>query len=354
MRFAPRRTVRPAEGAAGDAPGLPKWPEWVYTDATTMNAHTSPILILGAGALGAMYAQRFHESGLPVAFLAEGERAKRLRTEGVAVNGTRLSIPVVEPDGVAPGPAESPAVVIVALKDQHVPAALPSLAAAIGADTTVFSVMNGIDSERQIAEGIGDPVDGGRVLHCMVAGMDAVREGNAVEYTRLGTVFIGERRNDPGAPTPRVAAVQRLLDAAGVAWNTPEDMERAIWNKFMLNVGINQWSAVLGAPYRVFHRQDHARNLMRTTMHEVLAVARAREVALSDEDLEHWFSVVDTLGPDGKTSMLQDVEAGRKTEVEMFAGRMVEMGREAGIPTPLNQALLDAIRAVEEEGLRRR
>ena len=57
---------------------------------------------------------------------------------------------------------------------------------------------------------------------------------------------------------------------------------------------------------------------------------------------------------DGKTSMLQDVEAGRKTEVEMFAGRMVEMGREAGIPTPLNQALLDAIRAVEEEGLRRR
>lgn len=306
-------------------------------------------LIVGAGALGAMYAQRFSAAGLPVAFLAEGDRARRLRSGGVEVNGERLDIPVHGPDDPT---IAGPAFVLVALKDQHILGSIPAVARVVGPGTTVFSVMNGIDSERQLAGGLGDPVDGGRVLHCMVAGMDAVRDGNTVAYTRLGTVFVGERRNDPAAPSPRVVGVQALLSAAGIPWKTPADMEHAIWNKFMLNVGINQWSAVLGARYGVFHRQDAARSLIRSTMEEVLAVAQARGVALTTEDLEHWFDIVDTLGADGKTSMLQDVEAGRKTEVEMFAGRMVELGRELGVETPLNQALLQAIHAIEAEALR--
>jgi 2-dehydropantoate 2-reductase len=244
-------------------------------------------------------------------------------------------------------------VVIVALKDQHVDGALPLLPRIAGPDTTVFSVMNGIDSEEQIAHALGDAVDGGRVLHCMVAGMDAVRDASGVRYTRLGTVFVGNRRNVPGEPTAQVAAVQKLLDRANISWKTPADMEHAIWNKFMLNVGINQWSAVLGACYGVFHRQETAQELMRATMQEVLAVAQAQGVALSGEDLEHWFTVVDTLSPEGKTSMLQDVEAGRKTEVEMFAGRVVMLGSQWGIATPLNQALMRAIRTIEEEGIRK-
>ena len=310
------------------------------------------VLILGAGALGAMYADRLVVSGVPVGFLATGERAERLRNNGIAVNGRHHSLPVVDPHRERP-PSSSPMVVIVALKDQHVKAALPLLPRVAGPNTTVFSVMNGIDSEEQIAQVLGDALEGGRVLHCMVAGMDAVRDASGVRYTRLGTVLVGDRRNVPGEPTPRVAAVQGLLDRADIPWKTPADMEHAIWNKFMLNVGINQWSAVLGACYGVFHRQESAQELMRATMQEVLAVAQARGVALTGEDLEHWFTVVNTLSPEGKTSMMQDVEAGRKTEVEMFAGRVVALGKKWGIPTPLNQALMQALRTIEEEGIRK-
>ena len=305
-------------------------------------------VILGAGALGAMYAERFYAAGLPVALLADGERAQRLRDAGVNVNGRELRVPVVEAD------AASPSLLIVALKHDHLEGALPTIGRVAGPDTTIFSVMNGIDSEARISRAIGEPVHGGRVLHCMVAGMDAVRDGRQVRYTRIGTVFIGERTPSDGAPSPHLAAAQSDLDRAGIPWKTPHDIEHAVWNKFMLNVGINQWSAVLGAPYRVFHASESARELMRSAMREVLAIALRRNVALTEDDLEGWFDIVATLGPDNKTSMLQDVEAGRKTEVEMFAGRVVEMGREEGLATPVNETLLRALHAIETERLRAR
>ncbi len=305
-------------------------------------------LIVGAGALGAMYARRIHDSGLDVAFFAEGQRKERILRDGVTVNGTTLRLPVLDRGELEQ--RSKPERIIVALKDQHLPEFVRLLPGLVGPETTVLSVMNGIDSEPLLSQALGDSLttDTGRVLYCMVAGMDAVRDGNTVTYTRLGTVFLGRRRNDPGRLDRRVTGMAAFLDAADIPFTIPADMEKAVWNKFMLNVGINQWSAVLGAMYGVFHRGIHARNLMRRAMKEVLAIARDRSIDLSEDDLEHWFSVVITLSPDGKTSMLQDVEGGRKTEVEMFAGRVVEMGREAGVPTPVNEVLLEAIHTLEE------
>ncbi|MDA3951977.1 MAG: ketopantoate reductase family protein [Spirochaeta sp.] len=301
-------------------------------------------VVLGAGALGAMYAHQISRAGLPVSFFAAGERAERLTRDGVIVNGTTYHIPVTDHALEQP-----PARVIVALKDQHLAPATEGFADVCGPDTTVLSVMNGIDSEYQLAAALGESITpdySGRVLHCMVAGMDAVRDGNDVRFTQMGTVSFGRRRNDPARPDARVSDAAAFFAKAGIPAKTPEDMETAIWNKFMLNVGINQWSAVFGATYSLFHTDTHAQNLMRRAMREVLAIAQAKSIDLTEDDLEHWFSVVNTLSPDGKTSMAQDVEAGRPTEVHMFAGRVVEMGREVGVATPVNEVLLDAIQAV--------
>lgn len=303
-------------------------------------------LIIGAGALGAMYAQQIQHAGRSVAFFAEGERAERLTSQGIDVNGTPLAVQVYGRREIATS-VGTPARIIVALKDQHMATGLAPLREICGTDTTVLSVMNGIDSEEQIATALGESLESGRVLYCMVAGMDAVRDGVTVRYTRLGTVFFGRRKNSPTTEDPRVAAMKRFFEGVGIDCVVPEDMERAIWNKFMLNIGINQWSAVLGATYSAFHRFAPAQNLMRRAMAEVLAVAQARGIALTNDDLEHWYEVINTLSPDGKTSMVQDVEAGRKTEVEMFAGRVIQLGQEAGVPTPVNEVLLETIQTIE-------
>lgn len=314
-------------------------------------------LIVGAGALGAMYAGRMAASGVAVGFVADDQRAARLREHGRRVNGAALKIPALSfaaaGEAIRDGRMDAPRLLVVALKDRHLPACLPEIPGLCGPDTTVLSVMNGIDSERQLAGALNDSLETGRVLYCMTAGMDAVRQEDDLRYTRLGTVFLGRARNPEDAPPdPRVAEAAAFLERAGIPVQVPADMEHAIWNKFMLNVGINQWSAVLGASYGVFHRQEAARELMRLAMREVIAVAAHRGVTLSADDMERWFGVIETLGAEGRTSMLQDVLAGRPPETAMFAGRVVELGEEHGVPTPINHALALALETIAAEGLR--
>lgn len=105
----------------------------------------------------------------------------------------------------------------------------------------------------------------------------------------------------------------------------------------MINVGVNQALAVLHAPYGVFQFSPDARALMQLLMQEVVTLAGKVSVNLTQKDLAEWFSVLATLAPEGKTSMLQDIEAGRKTEVEIFAGKVVSMGVEYGVTTPVNR-----------------
>jgi 2-dehydropantoate 2-reductase len=142
--------------------------------------------------------------------------------------------------------------------------------------------------------------------------------------------------------------VQEAFERAGAACETPVDMIRMLWWKFMINVGVNQSSAVMRAPYGVFQSSSDAQALMDSLMSEVIVTAKRVGVNLDEKDLEAWYDVLNVLSPEGKTSMLQDIEAGRKTEVEAFAGKLVELGKNYGIPTPANQTVLRIIHVLEQ------
>jgi 2-dehydropantoate 2-reductase len=122
-----------------------------------------------------------------------------------------------------------------------------------------------------------------------------------------------------------------------------------MWWKYMINVGVNQVSAVLRAPFGTFQKSEEAKDLMQEAMQEVIKVAAAKGIQLGAEDIQSWLQVMDTLDPEGRTSMCQDVMAGRKTEVEMFAGTLLTMGRNLSIPTPLNRYLFRFLRAIEQD-----
>jgi 2-dehydropantoate 2-reductase len=299
---------------------------------------TDTVAILGAGALGAVYASRFYDlDPACISLMASGERYHRLKQEGLIVNQRRYAIPVLSPQDAAP-PAD---LVIVALKHCHLAAALPDLRNRVGDHTVILSVMNGLDSEAVIAEHYGED----KTLLCIAVGIDAQRSGNVVNHSKIGTLFFGEAENS--RLSARVLRVQQILSRAGIPYETPADMVRMLWWKFMINVGINQTSAILRAPYGVFQTDSHAQAIMEAAMREVIAVAQAAHVNLSLDDITGWYKVLNTLHPQGKTSLLQDVEAGRTTEVDIFAGKMVELGREYGIPTPINDLLLHAIKVIE-------
>lgn len=285
--------------------------------------------------MGAMYAAHFVDAGFGVRFVARGERARRLEASGLRVNGRPLTVEVVDADASDPWPAD---LVIFAVKDQQLAEAIDEASGVVGAETIILSILNGLDSEERIAERYGDD----RVLLCVAMAMDAQRDGGDIIFRQAGRLVFGRPRNDEVAED--VAAVQRALTRAGLAWETPSDMRRMMWWKFMVNVGINQASAVLQLPYGAFQHEGDARSLMMALMGEVIAVADAEGVALGPEDVERWSQVLAGQPPQGWTSMHQDVAAGRPTEVETFAGRVVELGRRHGVPTPYNQAMLWILR----------
>ena len=132
--------------------------------------------------------------------------------------------------------------------------------------------MNGLDSEEIIGAAYG--MD--KVLYAISVGIDAVREGNQITYTKPGMHYFGEATNTQ--VSPRVEAVQDAFRRARIPHETPHDMLRMLWWKFMVNVGANQASAVMRAPYGVFQSSPQARALMEALMREVIQLARVAGV----------------------------------------------------------------------------
>lgn len=296
------------------------------------------IAILGAGAMGAYFAGQFTASpGFTTTLIANGARKDRLNADGLIVNGRKVDAPALSADE-CPQPAD---LILVAVKHHHLADALTRLDGLVGEHTIFVSVMNGLDSEEMIAARYGSE----KVLYAISLGIDAVREGNQISYTKPGIHYFGEARND--THSQKVLAVKEAFDRAGIAYQIPDDMIRMLWWKFMFNVGINQASAVLRAPYGVFHSDPAARALMESLMREVLTLAQASNVNLTEQDLLDWYPVLHRLSPHGKTSMLQDIEAGRKSELEIFSGRVIAMGEKLGILTPVNLTVNRILRVYE-------
>lgn len=297
------------------------------------------VCVSGLGAIGSAFAGRLYDAdpGL-VSVIADRERIERYRRDGIIVNGREYPFRLVEPEAV-----ERPAdLILIAVKQHHLPQSIAAIRNFVGERTIILSLLNGITSEAEIGTVYGPE----KLLYSFVIGTDAVREGTRTRFANMGRIVFGEKRND--AYSPQVAAVKELFDRAGVPYRIPEDMLRELWWKFMMNVGVNQTSAVLKATYGVFQRIGEARELMEMASREVIRIARHEGIGLTEEDIRAYIKVIDDLAPEGKTSMLQDVEAGRKTEVESFAGTVVGLGRQYGVETPVNQVLLRMIRTLEQ------
>ena len=115
----------------------------------------------------------------------------------------------------------------------------------------------------------------------------------------------------------------------------------------MVNVGINQCSAVTRGRFGVFQKVDEAKKLMESAMWEVVTLSEKAGIYLNNTDVEKWYEVLYSLDPNSRTSMLEDIECGRKTEVEIFAGTVCELGEKYGISTPVNKTLLQIIKVIE-------
>lgn len=298
-------------------------------------------LVVGAGAIGAAVASRMYDiDPASVALCASGKRKERYARDGFVINEKRYAFHIAD-EKIDP-PYD---LILVAVKSYALEEAVDAMRPFVGDDTTILSLLNGITSEERLRAEFGVE----KVPLALMIGIDALRIGNKIDFGHIGEIRFGFEKNDPSRLADRVAAASRFLAAHNLPAVIPEDMVRALWYKFLFNVAVNQWSAVLRAPYGLFHKSPAARELLAVTMREVLAISAAYGVDLGEADIKTILTTLDRMGAEGRTSMLQDVDARRKTEVETFAGVVVEKARSAGLKAPVNQALFLAIRAMEED-----
>jgi 2-dehydropantoate 2-reductase len=300
------------------------------------------VSLVGLGGIGSAYLSVISEN-IPmrnIRVIAGGERGARHMEHGVVVNGRTFRFPVYDPGREA----EPSDLVIFAVKQYQLEGAMNDARRHIGPGTVIMSFLNGIKSEKIV----GDVYGSERVLYSFVPATNAVRNGNSVEYDHLGPISFGEAVNSPGARSEMVERVADFFSRAGVRYKIPEDMIKAIWKKFMINVGLNQVEAVLRCSNSVVQDVKSVRDLVISAMKEVVAVSKAEGTGVTEDDIPRFFEGFDRSRQTGKTSMLQDVEAGRGTEVDILGGEVLALAEKHGIETPVNVMLVRLIKAMED------
>ena len=297
------------------------------------------VVVVGAGAIGASIAVRLMEAGKQVVISANGERKARYLKQGFVVNGRQYFLPVK--DKYEADPAD---LVIIAVKNYSLEEAIEEMRPYVSINTIILSLLNGIDAVPRLRREFGED----SVPYAMILGIDALREGNRVQYLAKGRIFCGFEKEKVEKNAPTLAVLEEFFGTSDIAFVVPEDIVKEIWFKFMINVGLNQWSALIRAPYRLFQDSPHGQELLSKTMIEVISLSKRYGGNLEETDIDRAIAVLKTLAPQGKTSMLQDVEARRQTEVDAFAGAMKRLAKAADLDVPINAILYDAIRAIED------
>ena len=293
--------------------------------------------IVGMGALGLLYGQHIQNAAGPgsVCFVMDEPRLERHRRDRYTINGRQENFEMIPYSQAKPAD-----LVIVATKQTGLEEALGQMAPLVGPHTVLLSVMNGISSEEAIARHFGDE----NLVWCVAIGMDAMRQGTELRYTQKGRLQIG-------AVSPRqqpaLEALREFFDRIGMPYSAEEDIRRAMWGKFLLNVGINQTCMVFETTYQGALETPEYFRVMSGAMQEVIALAEKEGVHLTQEDYQNYLAILRTLKPDGYPSMRQDALARRKSEVDLFAGTVVRLARKYGLAVPCNEFFLRRIREME-------
>jgi 2-dehydropantoate 2-reductase len=297
------------------------------------------VSIIGLGALGILFGH-FLSKRMPkedLRIVADVARIRKYQEEKVYCNGECCEFNYVNPTEQIE-PAD---LIIFTVKFDGLDDAIQAVRHHVNENTIILSALNGISSE----EIIGDTYRMENILYCVAQGMDAVKVGNQLTYHNIGMLSFGDRK--PGIVSGNSKKVAAFFESVDFPHEVVTNMLHRQWGKFMLNVGVNQTIAVNRAQYGEVQKNGTARNMMMGAMREVITLSNKEGVSLTEADLDYWLNVLAKLSPTGKPSMAQDVEANRKTEVELFSGTVLKLGKKYGVSTPLNQELYDRIQEIE-------
>jgi 2-dehydropantoate 2-reductase len=297
------------------------------------------VAVIGAGGTGGFFGGLLARAGHEVTFVARGAQLDAIRSNGLTVNSRLAGNFTVRAgateDARTIGPAD---LVLVCVKTYSLDGVLPMLPALTGPKTAILSVQNGIDNEARIAGVVG----AGPVLGAVAQVSSFIQGPGVVGQTAgPGRLAFGEMA---GGESARTAALLRAFTEAGITAEVRPDIRVALWEKFIFICGVSGVTALTRLPVGSILADRETAGLMRATLEEVIAVARAEDTPVAPHFADQALAMMGKLEPWMRGSMAQDLADGRRLELEWLNGTVVRLGRAREIPVPANWAIYAALR----------
>ncbi|HMF58048.1 MAG TPA: 2-dehydropantoate 2-reductase [Pyrinomonadaceae bacterium] len=300
------------------------------------------IAIYGTGGVGGYFGAHLARAGEDVTFIARGEHLQAILRQGLRIETDKGEI-LVHPAQATDDPAQVGAVdiVIVGVKTWQLTDSAHAMHKMIAPETFVVPLQNGVEAASQLASVLGaEHVLGG------LCGTFSwlVSPGHIRSIGETHFIKFAELDNRPSERTERL---RQAFERAGVKAEIPPDIQVSLWEKLLLVAGYGGVGAVTRAPIGITRALPETRRMIERCMQEILAVARAREVALTNGSIEKTMVLLDSLIPSGTTSLQRDIKAGKPSELDAWNGAVVRLGQEAGVPTPTNEFIYHSLLPLE-------
>ena len=302
------------------------------------------VAVIGAGGVGGYFGGRLAAAGTDVTFVARGAHRDAIRTSGLRIESGHGDVVVdakTAEDTAQIGPVD---VVIVAVKLWDTPAAAEMIVPLLHDDTAVISLQNGVSKDDAVraAVGNGHVVGGMAYIAAVIDRPGVIRHTGAMQRLVVGEY--GARK------TARVDAFVEACRAAGIDVVLSDDIERAMWEKFVFLVGLSGATSVIRQPIGVIRADKQARSLLHELLRETVDVGRGQGVGLDPGYADDRLAFCDTLSPATTSSMHGDLERGKRLELPWLQGTVVNLGRAAGVDTPANAFVCDALSVYVDGG----
>ena len=297
------------------------------------------VTIIGAGAMGSLFGGLLQRAGNNVTLVdVRAEHVALLRRRDLNIeepNGQRIAVRIAATTDA--GEALAADLFMLFVKTPFTPAALRPFAGRIPAGAMILSLQNGIGNDEAITRALG------RRIHVAlgVTGHTAVALGpTTVRHRSAGPTIIGL---PSGERTPELEAVATQFSSAGIATRTTRHVYEHVWQKLLVNVGINALTALADVPNGALTTDPELRTLARQLVTEAAAVMRAEGVPAPPRDPLEFIRAVAEATKDDRSSMLEDVTAGRRTEVDAINGSIVRLGERHGVDVTANRVVTTLI-----------
>ena len=296
------------------------------------------IAIIGAGGVGGYFGARWAAAGLDVRLLARGEHLQTIRADGLQVESPLGDVTVTLPassESEEIGPVD---LVVLATKTWQLEAALGGVPPLLGESTMVLTVQNGVEAPDQAAEIVGKP----RVLAGTCRIISYISRPGVIHHVGVQpSLIFGEPL---GGISERVEDVLATLSRGdGTTLTASPDIQRDLWRKFLFFAATSGLGSISQAPLGALRGVPPTRQCLQQAIQEVVDLGRALGVDLDVDSTAQAMAFIDTLPPEGTSSMQRDVAAGRRTELEALSGAVVRLGAQAGLETPVHRMIYAAL-----------